>query len=576
MKRILLVLLLAAAAGAGWFARDRRSVPSAPRNSADSRRILFYQSPMHPWIRSETPGKCTICGMDLAPVYEGQAGAPVSDGLTLSPASISVIDVQTSPVLRQPLRRSVHLAGTLDDDDTRHRVLSAYVEGRLDTLFITYDGAEVVKDEPLARIYSPTLLTAVREYLSLSRNPQGETPLVQAAAQRLVQYGLGTNQIARLRTEFAETNLHVELLAPMTGTVVRRAVYEGQNVTQGQDLFELADFSTMWFKGIAYERDLPWLQPGQTVEISLASVPGRVFTNTIAFINPNFEPETRSTLVRVPIPNPWVESGGKRHRLLSHRVYGTAKVQVVFPDVLTVPRSAVLDPGGRPVVFVELASGTYQPRRIIPGRWGDSDVEVLEGVTAGERVVTSGALLLDAQAQLNLAAAGPAAASATSPESHSPTAAPALTAEQKASARGLMESAAALSRALAQDDLNGFNAAAPGVHARVETAVRVLGSEPAWASRMTSLTKNSHLEPAPDLAAARREFNRFMESAVPVGRLLRATDPEFARLKLYRCPMTKTSFPGAPSRAEWIQTSGPMRNPYFGAEMPDCGTEVAP
>jgi Cu(I)/Ag(I) efflux system membrane fusion protein len=312
------------------------------------------------------------------------------------------------------------------------------------------------------------------------------------------------------------------------------------------------------------------------VEISLASVPGRVFTNTIAFINPNFEPETRSTLVRVPIPNPWVESGGKRHRLLSHRVYGTAKVQVVFPDVLTVPRSAILDPGGRPVVFVELASGTYQPRRINPGRWGDSDVEVLEGVTAGERVVTSGALLLDAQAQLNLAAAGPAAASPTSPDSSSPAPAPTFTAEQRASARALMESASALSRALAQDDLNGFNAAAPGVHATVEAAVRVLGSEPSWASRMAPMTQASHLEPAPDLAAARREFNRFMESAVPVGRLLRTTDPEFARLKVYRCPMTKTSFPGAPARAEWIQTSGPMRNPYFGAEMPDCGTEVAP
>lgn len=573
MKRILLILLLATAAGAGWFARDRRSVPTPPRKSDDSRRILFYQSPMHPWIRSDAPGKCTICGMDLAPVYEGQAGTPVSDGLTLSPASISVIDVQTSPVLRQPLRRTVQLAGTLDDDDTRHRVLSAYVDGRLDTLFITYDGAEVVKDEPLARIYSPTLLAAVREYLSLAKNPQGESPLTQAAAQRLVQYGLGTNQIARLRTEFAETNLHVELLAPMTGTVVRRAVYEGQNVAQGQDLFELADFSTMWFKGIAYERDLPWLQPGQTVEISLPSVPGRVFTNTIAFINPNFEAETRTTLVRVPIPNPWVETGGKRRRLLSHRVYGSAKVQVVFPDVLTVPRSAVLDPGGRPVVFVELSSGTYQPRRIVPGRWGDSDVEVLEGVAAGERVVTSGALLLDAQAQLNLAAAGPAAAS---PASHSPTPAPALTAEQQSSARALTESAANLSRALAQDDLNGFNAAVPGVHPLVETAVRVLGSEPAWASRMTPLTQSSHLEPAPDLASARREFNRFMESVVPVGRLLRATDPGFARLKVYRCPMTKTSFPGAPARAEWIQVSGPMRNPYFGAEMPDCGTEVAP
>ena len=102
----------------------------APRSSAVSAPVTFYQSPCVMDPDSDKPGKCTICGMDLAPVFEGQAGAPVSDGLTLGrPARRIQLDVQTSPVSVSRCDGRLRLAGTLDGDDTRHRVLSAYVEG---------------------------------------------------------------------------------------------------------------------------------------------------------------------------------------------------------------------------------------------------------------------------------------------------------------------------------------------------------------------------------------------------------------------------------------------------------------
>src|SRR5437667_8895090 len=128
MKKTLLILLIAAlAAGGGWFAGQhwRRSEPSAAQ-PATNRKILYYQSAMHPWIKSDKPGKCTICGMGLVPVYEGDKGFDVTEGLvTLSPSSINVIHVQTDPVRRQALRRALRVAGTINDDDTRHRILSA-------------------------------------------------------------------------------------------------------------------------------------------------------------------------------------------------------------------------------------------------------------------------------------------------------------------------------------------------------------------------------------------------------------------------------------------------------------------
>lgn len=573
MKKIAFLLLLAAAVAGGWFLRALKQPAGDPPQASNSPRILRYQSPMHPWIKSDRPGKCTICGMDLVPVSEGQSDiAEDPDLVVLSPGSISVVDVQTSPVVRQPLHRTIELAGTLDDDDSRHRILSAYVEGRLDVLHINFNGAEVVEGQPMASLYSPTLLSAVREYLTLARSSQDPSGLAGAAAQRLLQYGLSASQIADLPSAFAATNLHVDLLAPMTGTVVARKVYEGQTVQRGQELFELADFSTMWFQAIAYENDIPWLKPGQTVEIRLPALPGQVFTNTIGFIDPNFDAMDRTTRVRIPVPNPWMESDGQRHRLFSHRLYGSARVQVVFPDVLTLPRSAVLDPGGRPLVFVEKASGAYEGRMVTLGRWGDSDIEVLDGLATGERVVTTGALLLDAQAQLSAAGRTTPVVPATNRPPHAAL----LTPPQKDAFQQWTDAASALSHALGTDDLEAFNAAVPAMHSRVAAVAEGVGSLPQWTGRITALSAASHLDPAPDLPAARREFNRFMAAAVPVGELLRSTDPGFASLKIYRCPMTRKSFPGAPARAEWLQLSGPLLNPYFGAEMPACGTEVAP
>ena len=109
-KTFFFLLLLAAVAVGGWFAgRQGDHSPTAAKSG--ERKILFYQSPMHPHIKSDKPGKCTICGMNLAPVYEGETGtAATGDVLTLSPASISVVDVQTLPVMRQPLRRTLRVA----------------------------------------------------------------------------------------------------------------------------------------------------------------------------------------------------------------------------------------------------------------------------------------------------------------------------------------------------------------------------------------------------------------------------------------------------------------------------------
>lgn len=428
----LAILATAVLAGAGgWFAAGHFSgahnhAPVAKSDSA-GRKVLYYQSAMHPWVKADKPGKCTVCGMDLVPVYEGQKGYELAAGtVSLGSNAIQAVHVQTAEARLRPLVRTLRVAGTIDDNDAKHRRLSAYVEGRIEKLHVNYIGAEVKEGEPLATFYSPMLLNAEREYSLLFRQSQAANSyaltaehkrLLAAAEQRLSRYGLTAAQIAKLPLK-AETNHLSEILAPMGGTVITREIYEGQFVKQGDRLFELADFFTMWFQFDLYERDFAWVRAGQEVEITVPSVPGKKFNATITFIDPNLNDMTRSARVRVELQNPLLTVQGKARRELLHKTYAEAVVSLDTPEVLTLPRSAVLHTGDRAVVYVDKGGGAYEQRRVKLGRAGDEHWEILDGVKPGERVVTTGNLLIDGQAQLNSQASE---TTSTAPPSPPPT-----------------------------------------------------------------------------------------------------------------------------------------------------------
>ena len=357
------------------------------------RKVLYYQCAMHPWIKSDKPGRCTICAMELTPVYEGAAGADADgDIITLSSNSVRVLNVQTVEAKVQPLAKSLTVAGTIDDDDSRHHVLSAYMSGRVEKLNITFIGAEVKAGEPLAEFYSPMLLQAEREY----RVVTGE--LREAVASRLRQMGLSDEQIKALPEKPAD-KLTSQILAPISGTVVEKKVYAGQYVQEGERLLELADFSTMWFMFRAYEQDLPWIRAGQKVDVSTPSLPGKVVTGVIKFIDPNLDEATRSAKIRVELENPLVDG----RRVFSHRLYADGVVHLEAPEVLAIPRGAIIQTGPQAVAFVDAGGGGYERRVLKLGRRGDSLVEVLKGLDAGEKVVVNGNLLMDGQAEMNRA-----------------------------------------------------------------------------------------------------------------------------------------------------------------------------
>jgi membrane fusion protein, copper/silver efflux system len=529
---------------------------SCSKPPEQERKVKMYQSPMHPWITSDKPGNCTICGMALVPVYEGESGMEIEPGIiALNPRSVDVLAVTTVPVRRLELTKSLRFSGLLEDDENIHRIIAAFYDGRIDNIYVEHVGQYVQKGQPLAAIYSPELLYVVREYQNAIRG--GDPAVARNSAQRLVQYGLSTEQVAALAKQ-PENVFTIDLLAPISGTVLTKKAFKGQYIKTGEPLFEMGDLARLWFHAEVYERDLPDIRIGQKAIVTTPTVPGREFEGTVTFIDPNFDARTRSTKVRIEVDNPLVKSGQHGHnRVLPHRAYAEAEIDANLGEALVVPRSAVLRDGRRTVVYVEKSPGAYEQRIVRTGRVGDAGIEILDGLKEGERVVAQGNLMIDAEAQLRGSVAAPQS----------------MTALSKPVAQEFLRQLAQVSEALAADDEVAAIQAGQKLQ-NLATSIEKTG-EPQIDQLVAQLKETPRIAAAGDLKALRQSFLPWSTAGADLALALKRGG-QASNVTVFECPMTGDSFPGAPAKAKWVQSGADIRNPYFGAEMLSCGAEVKP
>jgi Cu(I)/Ag(I) efflux system membrane fusion protein len=366
--------------------------------------------PMHPTvIRNDPNAKCPICGMPLSKrkkEEKKELPAGVLGRLQLSPYRIRQAGVAVDEAKPRNLVRELRTVGRIDWDERRYSDLAARVGGRADELFVNVTGVRIKKGDPLYRLYSPDLVSTQEEYLLAlkgledSKGAGGEAVarsrrLAESTRERLRLWGIADAQIEELeKSKKAQTYLIIT--SSSSGIVINKNIHAGHQVNVGDDPYTLVDDAVMWMQAEVFERDLNLVREGLKVEIASEAFPGRSFEGTVAFVAPQVSPETRTVKVRVDVPNP--------DRILKAGLYVTAVLRVPVGDVLSIPVSAVIDTGVRKVVFVDRGGGTFDAVKVVLGPQADDHVQVLEGLTVGDRVVTAGAFLLDAEARLNPAA----------------------------------------------------------------------------------------------------------------------------------------------------------------------------
>lgn len=406
-ERLLIVGLILAGVSLGSCAKQA-SQGRGDKGGKRDKKVLYWYDPMQPGTHFDHPGKSPFMDMDLVPKYADETpapGAPSGAGATvaLSPEEVRAAGARTAEVKEMPLYRTIRAVGILEMDETKLSHVAARVAGRLDRLYLNFTGESVRKGAPLYAIYSPDLVASGREYaLALENLARAEAggdagylqsarSLAQAARERLALWGLDREEIDRIaRTRSPEVDLLVR--SPARGTVLEKKVVEGQYVTEGQDLYLLADLSDLWLSVKVYEQDLGAVRTGQLATIRFPAFPGREGTGRIRFIDPVLDPATRTAGVRIELPNP--------QGLLKPGMFANAELQVDLGRELAIPWSAVIDTGVRQVVYVEQAPGRFVGREVRLGPRAGDLVAVASGLSGGERVVSAASFLIDSQSQL--------------------------------------------------------------------------------------------------------------------------------------------------------------------------------
>lgn len=564
---------------------------------------------MHPQIQQPEPGDCPICGMDLIPLEKDSGADEGPRVMSMSKSSKALAEIQTTAVQRGFPSTEVRLVGKLAYDETKEKSLTARFPARIDELFVNYTGIAVKRGEHLAKVYSPELLTAQRELLTSYRSDPSSS-ITAAAREKLRLWDLLPDQIDAI-LESGQAKDHFILRAPIGGVVVSKKVNEGDYVKTGESLFRIVDLDELWLYLDAYESDLAWLRYGQDVAFTVEAFPGETFHGQIAFIEPEVDGKTRTVQVRVNVPNedrrlkPGMFAKGLVEAQLAEggKVYAPEFagkwISPMHPEIvkddpgdcdicgmdlvpaeelgyvrdeedeapLYVPASAVMRTGKRAVVYIEKPDTerpTYEGREIVLGPRAGDQFLVAAGLDEGERVVTKGAFKIDSALQIqakpsmmNPQGGGPAPGHnhggdpAQGSEDHSGHQMSALEIAPEQASQ-LVGDYLEMQAALAGDDLEAAKASAK---AMMETTGHS-GELPAMlhdmlAAESLDALRKPHFETLSNamIAAAKADPNAFEQSLI-----------------VMNCPMVY------PDRgADWLQSSEPLQNPYFGAMMLKCG-----
>jgi Cu(I)/Ag(I) efflux system membrane fusion protein/cobalt-zinc-cadmium efflux system membrane fusion protein len=331
---------------------------------------------------------------------------PVLAPIPLSSPRLQSIAISTGEVVRKPIRDEIRTTGNVVVDETRLAYVQLRFPGWIRRVFANATYEYVREGQPLFTVYSPDVVATEREYLVARENQDqllestvpgvaaGAATLLEAVTERLRQWGVPPQEIARLESS-TTVREELEITSPVTGYIIEREALPNKFVEPNTRLYTVADLSTVWVMAQLFQGDLPRIRVGDMATITVDAYSAQTFSGRVDFIYPDVDPATRTTRVRLVLPNPDLK--------LRPGMFANLTIRVSMGQQLTIPASGLLQSGTRSIVFVDDGSGYLQPREVELGPRVGDDFVVAKGLRAGERIVTSANFLIDSESQLQAA-----------------------------------------------------------------------------------------------------------------------------------------------------------------------------
>ena len=361
---------------------------------------------------------CDNKSTDATPVVQNPPSAP-SRLLRLTTEELSRMQLELSPVTKGEIFSHREFPATVQANHNELAEVTVLIRGRVVKVHVDV-GQDVKQGTLLALLHSVDLGVAEGEHLkaearleeaershgralelyenkavSLAELQRREAAMKAARAEsretrnRLELLGVPREEIERLEREHT-IKADMPIRAPFSGRIIARNVTRGEVVETDQKLFTVANLTDVWVIGNVPEKDVRFIRKDQTVNVVLAAYPHAIFTGTITYVGDVLDPSTRTMRLRVTVPNP--------ERLLKPEMFAIVSVYVMSsPDALSVPLAAVQDGPAGKMVFVQREAGVFETRSVRLGNEEGDEVRVLEGVQAGEQIVTKGSFALKSE-----------------------------------------------------------------------------------------------------------------------------------------------------------------------------------
>lgn len=355
--------------------------------ASEDKEILYWVAPMDPNYRRDKAGKSPM-GMDLIPFYAGEENS--GSTVTISPTVVQNLGVRTAKSERTRLWRGIDTVGYVDYDESKVSHIHLRTEGWIEKLTVESEGERVKKGDFLFDVYSPLLVSAQEELVTAIAT--GNKALISASKERLYALGISGKQIRELQ-KVRKVKQIISIYAPQDGVVSNFPVRDGMFVKPSQSVMTLADLSSVWLLAEVFERQTEWVEVGQPAEVSLSYIPGRIWEGKVEYIYPTLDPKTRTLKVRLRFDNPGEKL--KPNMYANVKIFGGAK-----EDTIVIPLEALIRTGREERVIIALGEGRFEARTVKAGIESGDYVEILEGLDAGESVVTSGQFLIDSEASM--------------------------------------------------------------------------------------------------------------------------------------------------------------------------------
>lgn len=325
----------------------------------------------------------------------------------LSPQRIQSIGLQLGTVQYKPVNDEIRFYGNVQANERGLAYVQTRFAGWIRKVYVNATGDFVRKGQPLFTIYSPDLVTTEQEYLLAKQNAgtlrqssvsgvaAGATSLLESARERLLQWEISPQEIAKL-DQTGKIITDLTFYSPVSGYVAEKNALPNLYVQPETRLYTVADLSDVWVLTQIFQNDAGRIKPGDPAEVTLDAYPNTVFRGRVEYVLPQLDMATRTLPVRLVFPNPGLK--------LRPGMYVNVRVMLPLGRQLVVPASAVFHSGTRNLVFINRGDGNIEPRQIEPGPTAGDQIVITKGVKAGEQIVTSANFLIDSEAQLQAAA----------------------------------------------------------------------------------------------------------------------------------------------------------------------------